>query len=423
MQLVWVVTVALVACKGGGGDKSSPPPPPPAPAYPLVVKSDAVLPLAKVPRPIHVVWLDATGAIQVAAAPKVWDGKLPVNRAAAPNLDAIAAEVAPPPAPLPTREEAIERARKGIDIWDSPTSFRDVIIIPEMVRGYERAPAVIATRDPEPVTALVMPHSTTKSGALLKALEQLGGFVGVVHKGDELGALRLAFHPKNRVHVDDEKREPWVELHIGSTGIDIVSIPSNGQTSVPWAKNTVDAKELTAVLRGFGKELPKLDVLVSPDVPAQRLIDTLIMLDGVEVTVVGLGAIPGPAKDRVAAVKKARMSRAGFNTATAAMQIVRINSQGDLAKPLIKEPVRAKLPELTACYDKVLATSPGLTGTVIAQFFITPNGTVVSSSAQGVDPAVASCIADVIKQIEFTKPKGGGGVQVNFTFRVWPYEA
>jgi hypothetical protein len=72
-----------------------------------------------------------------------------------------------------------------------------------------------------------------------------------------------------------------------------------------------------------------------------------------------------------------------------------------------------------ACYTRELATKPTLAGTVSTQFFITPNGTVGSANASGVDPAVANCIADAIKSLEFTKPTGGGGVQVNqpMTFR------
>jgi len=40
----------------------------------------------------------------------------------------------------------------------------------------------------------------------------------------------------------------------------------------------------------------------------------------------------------------------------------------------------------------------------------------MSAARGGVDGEVASCVADVIKNIEFPKPKGGGGVQVNYPF-------
>jgi hypothetical protein len=420
-HLLWVVTVAVVACKGGGDDKPAPRPATTIPAYPLVVKSDAVLPLAKLPRPTYVIWLDGTGAIEAAVAPKVWDGKLPQNRVTTANLDAIAEKVAPTPRPPPTREEAIEQARTG-DPWGS--RLRNPVILPAMVRGFERAPAVIATRDPEPITVLVMPHSRTPSGPLVIALEQLGGYLGVVTKSDEVGALRLVFHPTNHNEIDNEKAEVWVELHVGMAGIDVVSLPSNGQATVPWTKNTVDTKELTAVIRGFGKELPKLDVLVSPDVPAQLLVDTLIALDGLGVTVVGLGRIPGAAKGRAEAVNDMRRGRAGFHSATGAMQLLNINFQGDFTKPLIKEGVRAKMPELTACYDKALAKQPGLSGHANSQFFIMPDGKVASASASasGFDPEAGACMADVLETIQFPKPKGGGGVLVHFVFRFWPYE-
>ena len=413
-HVVWAVMAAVAACKGGGEEKSPPPPPPPVPAYPLVVKSDAVLPLASVPVPSRVVWLNEAGALNVATPGKVWNGKLPTTRAPLASAEQLAKELEP----------VIDEARRDGDPWSGQRpSFIAADVAPELTRGYERPPVAIATRKADEPTVLVLPHSKTPAPALVGALEQLGGYVGVVHAGDTFGALRLVLHPRSATHVDEEKREAWVELHLGGAGIDIVSLPSNGQITVPWVKDTVDAKELSAVVGGLGKPPLKLDVLVNAEVPAQKLVDTLIVLDGLGVTVVGVGVSPGPAKDRVAAVKKARASRAGFNSATASTQILRINTMGDLEKPVIKELVRAKLPEVNACYDKVLATSPGLTGTVIAQFFITPNGKVVSSSAQGVDPAVAICVADVIKTVEFPQPRGGGGVQVNVTFRFWPYEA
>ena len=95
---------------------------------------------------------------------------------------------------------------------------------------------------------------------------------------------------------------------------------------------------------------------------------------------------------------------------------------GDLDKAVIRRYIRRALPKITYCYEKVLLAKEGLQGTVTAQFFITPNGTVATSTASGLDPDVASCVAAVIKTIEFPEPKGGGGVQVNypFTFRPAP---
>ena len=114
--------------------------------------------------------------------------------------------------------------------------------------------------------------------------------------------------------------------------------------------------------------------------------------------------------------------RGGMRGRTAAVPTVSIgqpSANGDLDKAIIRRYIKRNEAKIRFCYEKQLLAKPGLSGTVQAQFFITPNGTVASSSGSGVDPEVASCVADVIHGIEFPKPKGGGGVQVNypFTFR------
>ena len=111
--------------------------------------------------------------------------------------------------------------------------------------------------------------------------------------------------------------------------------------------------------------------------------------------------------------------RGGMRGRTAAVPSVSIgqpNSQGDLDKAIIRRYIKRNLQKIQYCYEKQLLAKPTLAGTVQAQFFITPNGTVASSTGSGVDGEVASCVADVIKNIEFPKPKGGGGVQVNYPF-------
>jgi hypothetical protein len=111
--------------------------------------------------------------------------------------------------------------------------------------------------------------------------------------------------------------------------------------------------------------------------------------------------------------------RGGMRGRTAAVPTVSIgqpSSQGDLDKAIIRRYIKRNLQKIQYCYEKQLLAKPTLSGTVQAQFFITPNGTVASSTGNGVDGEVSSCVADVIKNIEFPKPKGGGGVQVNYPF-------
>jgi pSer/pThr/pTyr-binding forkhead associated (FHA) protein len=111
-----------------------------------------------------------------------------------------------------------------------------------------------------------------------------------------------------------------------------------------------------------------------------------------------------------------RGSLRGRTAAVPSVAIGQPSSSGDLDKAIIRRYINRNLQKIRYCYEKQLLAKPTLAGTVQSQFFITPNGTVASSNASGVDGEVASCVADVIKNIEFPKPNGGGSVQVNYPF-------
>jgi outer membrane biosynthesis protein TonB len=115
--------------------------------------------------------------------------------------------------------------------------------------------------------------------------------------------------------------------------------------------------------------------------------------------------------------------RGGMRGRSAAVPTVAIGqpqANGDLDKAIIRRYIKRNIQKITYCYEKQLLAKPGLSGTVATQFFITPNGNVATASGSGVDPEVANCVAAVIKGIEFPKPKGGGGVQVNYPFTFRP---
>jgi hypothetical protein len=96
------------------------------------------------------------------------------------------------------------------------------------------------------------------------------------------------------------------------------------------------------------------------------------------------------------------------------------NAQGDLDKAIIRRYIKRNIAKITYCYEKQLLVTPRLSGTVMTQFFITPRGEVATAKADGMNADVASCVAGVIKAIVFPKPKGGGGVQVNYPFTFRP---
>jgi len=73
---------------------------------------------------------------------------------------------------------------------------------------------------------------------------------------------------------------------------------------------------------------------------------------------------------------------------------------GDLDPAIIRRYVKRNIQKLAYCYEKQLLAKPDLRGPVLVEFAIT-NGRVEGSTATGVDPTVASCVSDVISNIEF----------------------
>ncbi len=89
---------------------------------------------------------------------------------------------------------------------------------------------------------------------------------------------------------------------------------------------------------------------------------------------------------------------------------------GDLDKGIIRRYIKRNVDKIAYCYEKQLLANPGMEGTVTVSFFISPSGTVTSSTGGGFNATVANCVADVIHTIEFPRPQGGGGVTVNYPF-------
>ncbi len=89
---------------------------------------------------------------------------------------------------------------------------------------------------------------------------------------------------------------------------------------------------------------------------------------------------------------------------------------GNLDKAIIKRYIKRNQSKIAYCYESELMARPTLEGQVQINFLISGSGTVMSSTGQGMDNKVASCVASVIKNIEFPKPTDGGNVQVNYPF-------
>ncbi len=85
---------------------------------------------------------------------------------------------------------------------------------------------------------------------------------------------------------------------------------------------------------------------------------------------------------------------------------------------IVKRYVRRWTQALTFCYDQGAEVTPGLAGTITAEFTIDADGRAKAVTASGVDDNVATCIAGVIENIEFPAPKPGPSavVRVPLTF-------
>jgi hypothetical protein len=89
---------------------------------------------------------------------------------------------------------------------------------------------------------------------------------------------------------------------------------------------------------------------------------------------------------------------------------------GGLDKSIIRRYIKRNIDKISYCYEKQLLAHPEIEGTIKIQFFISPDGSVTSSNGDGFNGEVAGCVAGVIKNIEFPRPDGGGGVTVNYPF-------
>jgi TonB family protein len=93
---------------------------------------------------------------------------------------------------------------------------------------------------------------------------------------------------------------------------------------------------------------------------------------------------------------------------------------GGLDKNIIRRYIRRMLPRIRYCYERQLLVKRHLRGTVYVRFTIDPNGRVLNPVASGVDKAVSTCVAQVIRRLRFPKPPGGGLVHVTYPFQFRP---
>ena len=86
-------------------------------------------------------------------------------------------------------------------------------------------------------------------------------------------------------------------------------------------------------------------------------------------------------------------------------------------KNTLRRYIRRNLPKITNCYLSQPVQTPDPDGALNTHFIIGADGNVTDVTTDGFDPAVARCVADVIRGIQFPSPGSPVVVSYPFTFR------
>lgn len=78
----------------------------------------------------------------------------------------------------------------------------------------------------------------------------------------------------------------------------------------------------------------------------------------------------------------------------------------------IRAGVRARLPEIKACYEAALSANPTLAGTLQASFDLDATGAVIAAQAAGLEPGVDACVTAAIRTVKVDLPAGAGAQHV-----------
>jgi hypothetical protein len=102
------------------------------------------------------------------------------------------------------------------------------------------------------------------------------------------------------------------------------------------------------------------------------------------------------------------------------VDVGRPRSRGGLDPAIVRQRIRSQRSRLRACYERALAASPGLGGTVDVAFQISPGGAVQGARAAGVSPEVSACVLAAVLTLRFPRTEDGGYASVEYpiTFEV-----
>jgi hypothetical protein len=384
-------------------------------------------------RPRAIVFVGANGAVTLASGTG-WKGELPTERKPVADVRRLASQIGIEDASGTAM--ALEEGKMGKKDSDRSAGAYNMKRTedPQLARqqaieaarnagilgprgGMTGVPAEELAEAPLFVFAPTVP-----AGSVMQLMRLVGGGTLAVSHRDRLHVFGHAFRDEPgsssfsgidggiEVHVDANA------VHVLVVGEEPTAFALGDRAALRGALDALRGRVEPQVVPLRGTTDPPVDVLVEPtQVTAQQLLATL----GAIGSGYTLRPLDEPSAGRVARLReRAQLRKEKVPT----VSIGQPNATGDLDKAIIRRYIKRNLAKISACYEKELVNKPDLKGTVLAQFYIEPTGKVSTSTASGLDPAVATCVADVIKAIEFPKPKGGGGVQVNYPFAFRPQD-
>jgi hypothetical protein len=90
-----------------------------------------------------------------------------------------------------------------------------------------------------------------------------------------------------------------------------------------------------------------------------------------------------------------------------------------LTRDEIRLVVRAKMPQVRACFDAGLARAPDIGGRVVLRFTIGPDGRASSIAVDEdelAEPMVAECLCDELRSWQFPRPRAGVPITIAYPF-------
>ncbi len=236
-------------------------------------------------------------------------------------------------------------------------------------------------------SALVLASPHAKATAMIAAIGATRGAIAVAHAG-KLAALRLQFL---RDPMVDDRLPPWLELRVSAGKLELEDVP-DAPIALPAKPDTATLKAAlaTAFARRGLDPMAAIDVLVSPDLDAQGLVDLLVVLDLAGARAIGLGSMPvGP-----------ELGLRGHRIRHTTIGLLALD--GNLDQQSVRRLLAAE-PAVVACYTTALATKPELAGHVDAKFAIDAKGATRAIEVYGVDDDLDRCVAAHVKQLGFAR--------------------